>query len=699
MLPRLRHAGRRIAVALTAVLVPLAAVGWLYLARGAVPVSGPRVHDALPHDELSALDAVPVLVFVVVWGAAAVILGLVARAARIERLTAGLVYAAVAGAVLYLTAALSLFTVRQVPIVDALVAAASLGAVYLGAAFAGLGGALLGAPKQSGRPPWPVLLAAFVAASGLLTVMSAVVPRSFSELEVVEGATRTFALAFASAFAVPAGLMAVLLARGLWRRRRRAWELTLLLVLATAALHLFKASYAGAAVDLLIAALLLARRGDFSGPGDPVARRHLPVRALLWAGAIFLYGFLAIWINRMFLDRAFTPQFALRETAAALVGRGFTRHHIFGDFGHWFHLSVFLLGILAAFSLLWEWLAPWRYRLAQPQRERERVQALVREFGVDSLAPFVLRADNSYYFSDDGRAVLAYKVVAAVAVVSGDPIGPEGSVRSLLPRFIEFARERDWRVAMLGAGERYLALYRELDLHAIYHGDEAVVDVPGFSLEGRAIRKVRQSVARLEREGYTAEVTYAGEVGEDLRAQLQSVFEEWCGGSTTKGHTMELDTLFRLEGRDALFVIGRDRDGRPHGFLHYVCLPAARTLSLSSMPRRRETPNGFTEFLVVRAIEWAKAHGFERLSMNYVPYASVFDDEGEGGTRRWLQRTALSTLKGRGFQLENLFVFSRKFFPRWEHRYVVYERTTDLPQVTVAGLAAEGYLPLGAVKR
>ena len=68
----------------------------------------------------------------------------------------------------------------------------------------------------------------------------------------------------------------------------------------------------------------------------------------------------------------------------------------------------------------------------------------------------------------------AYKVVGGVAIVSGDPIGPPARYAELLERFIEFAHARDWRIAVLGASERCLDLYRAYGLHALYHGDEAV---------------------------------------------------------------------------------------------------------------------------------------------------------------------------------------------------------------------------------
>jgi lysyl-tRNA synthetase class 2 len=267
-------------------------------------------------------------------------------------------------------------------------------------------------------------------------------------------------------------------------------------------------------------------------------------------------------------------------------------------------------------------------------------------------------------------------------------------VRALLERFIAFVRERDWRIAVLGAGEHHLGLYRELGLHALYHGDEAVVHTGEFSLEGRAIRKVRQSVARLERARYRAEVRYAHEVDDELRAELEDVFGVWRGDARAKGFTMELDTLFRLDGEDALFVIGRDSADVPQGFLHFVVVHLAHALSLSSMPRRSETANGFNEWLLVAALQWAADHEFERVSMNFAPFAAVFDPEAHAGVRARMTQHALATLKGHGFQLENLLAFNRKFFPHWQRRYVIYERTVDLPRVGLAGLAAEGYLPL-----
>jgi lysyl-tRNA synthetase class 2 len=247
-------------------------------------------------------------------------------------------------------------------------------------------------------------------------------------------------------------------------------------------------------------------------------------------------------------------------------------------------------------------------------------------------------------------------------------------------------------LAILGASERCLELYRDRGLHALYHGDEAVVETKSFSLEGRPIRKVRQSVHRLERAGYRAEVLRPGAIDQDLRVELEGIAREWRGTEPERGFVMALDALFRLDDEEALFVVGRTPAGAPAGFLHFAVCPAGGALSLSSMPRLRWTPNGFNEWLVCEAVDWARAHGVARVSLNFAPFAALLAPEAELSRLQRLERGALLRLKGH-FQLDNLLLFNRKFFPSWERRFVVYERRVDLPRVGIAALAAEAYLP------
>src|SRR5207237_9242315 len=146
-----------------------------------------------------------------------------------------------------------------------------------------------------------------------------------------------------------------------------------------------------------------------------------------------------------------------------------------------------------------------------------------------------------------------------------------------------------------------------------------VAAVAALPPDGRSVRKVGQSVHRLERAGYSASCVFAGDVDEQLAAELTEVAAEWRGPQPQRGFTMEFDSLFDVGGSDALFVMGRDASGAVAGFFHLAVSRAGRALSLSSMPRRGTTPNGFNEWLVAESIDWARQHGFERVSINFAP--------------------------------------------------------------------------------
>ena len=189
---------------------------------------------------------------------------------------------------------------------------------------------------------------------------------------------------------------------------------------------------------------------------------------------------------------------------------------------------------------------------------------------------------------------------------SGDPIGPVDQVSDAVAAFRAMCAHRGWRFALLGASDRFLDLYRAQGLRPIYHGDEAVIDVGVFSLSGGRMKSVRQAVHRLGRKGFTTRVAHAGELTDPERAEPRAALESgWLGGRERKGFVMELDELFRLDGDDAIFVVGRDPEGTLVGFLEIAVCPESDSLSLSSMPRTDGAPNGLNASLIVALIEWA----------------------------------------------------------------------------------------------
>jgi lysyl-tRNA synthetase class 2 len=231
-------------------------------------------------------------------------------------------------------------------------------------------------------------------------------------------------------------------------------------------------------------------------------------------------------------------------------------------------------------------------------------------------------------------------------------------------------------------------------LHALYVGDEAIVHTAAFSLEGRAVRKLRQAVSRLEREGYSAEVQRVAALSAVEMDELQSVSDRWRAGEAERGFSMALEGLAADPLDESLVVVARDTFGRARGFLHFVPAYGRPVMSLSAMRRDRDAPNGITEFLVASAVRQLAPLGIEELSLNFAAFA------------RWLHSPSgrvervLKVLLGKAddfFQVESLYRFNAKFRPRWQPRYLLYQGATSLPRTALAALWAEGQIPRPAL--
>jgi len=535
--------------------------------------------------------------------------------------------------------------------------------------------------------PLPQVAALTAGLAGLVNLASAATPNLAWRNHLLLQVEPFEALKLSHAAAIPASMLLLVTAPYLWRRRQGALRLALALLLGLTALDLLKGLDVEAAAGSVGAAVVLwLGRHSFCVRHDPDTLRAALRRVPLLAAASLLLCGLAMWIA--------APESAgfgtiLRATGDALLWQvgPLDFHRELGHLDEAIGFAGLLTLVWCAYVLFRPLAVP---RVLPGIEVRRAARDVVRRHGSDTLAYFKLRRDQHYLFSPDRQAFLGYRVEAGVLLVSGDPVGPEAAIPSLLRELSLFAETRGLRLAALGAGELIRPLWEQLGLRSMYLGDEAVVETGSFSLEGRAIRKVRQSVTRLEKHGYRAELVRLGQLSDAELAELEAVSVSWRRGDVERGFTMSLDELRREDHGDSLVVLGRDAEGHIGGFLHFAPSYGRAAVSLSLMRRRLDTPNGLMEFLVARGLELLRERGVEEASLNFAAFARFVH-----APRGWGERVA-----GRGlliadacFQIERLHRFNAKFFPRWEPRYLMYERVQALPRVGLAALWVEGQLP------
>jgi lysyl-tRNA synthetase, class II len=537
----------------------------------------------------------------------------------------------------------------------------------------------------------PTLAAVATAAVGLVDLLSALTPnvrwrgRELLHLEPVS------VMRNAHALAVPASLALIVTAYYLYRRRAGARQLAVALLCSLAVFDLLKGlDLEEAALTAGCAALLVASRSSFTAKHGPGSFRLALARVPLLALATFATAFVVVAVAA---PSGVSTVAAIRETGDLLLWQA-------GPFG--FHdelartgLAVELVSTLAVLTAAYILFRP----LAAPRELpdsglRNTAARIVEEHGTDTLSFFKLRGDKHYLFDRAHTAFLGYRIESGVLVISGDPVGEPAGVESVVRSAVTFAEEHSLRVAALGVSSAGRAVFEQAGLRALYLGDEAIVDTHEFSLDGRGIRKVRQSVTRLEKSGYTAGMAELGTFDPALMAQLDDVTHDWLEGAPERGFSMSMDSLRNPHCSKSLVLYVLDEAGKVGGFLHFVPTYGRDAVSLSLMRRRRDVPNGTTEFMIVKAIEALRDRGVSEVSLNFAAFARLLR-EPDGLLERATGKAI--ALGDTWFQIERLYRFNAKFFPRWEPRFLMYERRFGLPRAGIAALLCEGQVPKPAL--
>ncbi|MGO9903210.1 MAG: bifunctional lysylphosphatidylglycerol flippase/synthetase MprF [Solirubrobacteraceae bacterium] len=548
---------------------------------------------------------------------------------------------------------------------------------------------------------WPPRLAAGAALLvGLVNIASGLTPNIRWRGHLLLSIEPVATMRMFHALALPAGAALLLVAPYLAKRRRRAAHVAIGLLLALAVVNIFKGlDYEESLISLVAAGALYKWRGAFTVDHDAITLRSAIWRAPLLGLGGLVAASVACWASqgRPSAARVLGETWALLRYHSGPLQ--FERHSVFHDYLHfaWIPLSVHFVEIGTLLAIAYVIFRPLAAPRALPGPAVRRLAVdVVRAYGRDSLSFFKLRADKQYFFNAERTAFVGYRVEAGVVLLSGDPVGPESALPALLSEVHAFTRAHGLRLGAIGASERLLPLYKELGLRTLYLGDEAIIETGSFSLEGRAIRKVRQSVSRLQKAGFGAELRTLATLDQSALTQIETVLERGRLGAPERGFSMAMDSIRGDCEADTLFVLARDAEGAVRGVLHFVPCYGRPAVSLSFMRRDPDTPNGLTEFLVTQAVALLRERGIEELSLNFATAARFMNDP-QSHAERVIGKLAAKL--NRYFQIESLYRFNAKFFPRWEPRYAVYEGIFGLPRMFLAGMWAEGQLPRPQIPR
>ncbi len=443
------------------------------------------------------------------------------------------------------------------------------------------------------------------------------------------------------------GLLA--LARGLFRRLRAAWHLTVWLLVAGVAASLLKGlDFEEAAYLAVVLLVTLLSGAAFYRPASIMSQRFTPG----WLASIGIIVVLSVWIG--FLANRHVPY-------SNELWWTFAMH---GDAPRMLRASLAVIVVLAglvATNLLRP--APAQPHVPQVQDAGRIDAALARADA--SLANAVRAADKRVLFHGDGDAFLMYQVSGHSWIALGDPVGTASQQQDLVWSFRELVDRRGGRPVFYQVGPASLALYVDLGLSLVKLGEEARIALADFGIEGSARAELRQARRRAERAGASFEVAAAGD--ERLMPRLRAISDAWLEDKATAEKGFSVGAFSEAYLRQFAIAIVR-LEGSVVAFANLWPTATHEELSIDLMRFGRDAPAGAMDFLLIELMLWARAQGYRWFNLGMAPLSGL---ESRALAPLWHRMGGFLYRHGESFyNFEGLRRYKEKFAPVWEPRYL-----------------------------
>ena len=542
-----------------------------------------------------------------------------------------------------------------------------------------------------------------VAALGLVDLASALLSRPPERLLALRHLVPTDVLDASRTFTLLAGAMLVLTANGLRRGKRRAFVAALFLAALSVPVNLLKAFDFEEATTAAALMFLLGLNGEaFTVKSRAFTFRGMLMPLLLFAAGVTVYAVGGCWlIEQLYSPHEASLRHALAEAAYQMFGAGEPvlqvarqQHAV-----RWFLGSISVVGISVLVGFGVAVLRPAGHR-ARHRRDLVRVRELVRRYGDSTIAAFATGDDVDFFFSHNGRAVIAYRFESDVLLAIGDAIGPPEEMPTLLEAFERFCREHDWTFAFYQVRPEHLRWYRSRGWNAVHIGEDPMLRSDRFTLAGSALGTVRRQVRKLEKAGLVVRHFVPGENAFDatqdsdrLLEQLREISTEWTKGRPGGERGFCMGRFDPAQLRDVWLAVAWDPARRRiEAFCTWTPIWARRGWAIDLMRRHRDAPTGAMELLVVRSIEHARARGDELLSLALSALVKVqarAESAEEPTVTEDPARTFLIQRLSRFYDFQGLFRWKRKFNPDFEDRYLIYPHALALPRIALALVRAQ----------
>ncbi len=527
-----------------------------------------------------------------------------------------------------------------------------------------------------------VLPALFLLSLGLLNIISVLTPSISTRLKILNSFLPAEIIHTSNYLVMLAGLLLLVTAAFMLKGLRSAWWFALLLSILSLIGHITKAiDFEEALTALVGIVVLIATRKEYFIKSDPKLRFVGMQTSLLFTVAILVYGIVGFY----FLDKKhFNTDFSLIQSLRFTVQNYFligSEDLIpISSFAKYFIYSINISGFISITFLIYTMVRAYARQKYVTDEEYDIANKLLISYGKSALDYFKTYNDKLIFLSNNKKSFIAYRISGSYAVVLENPVAEnDAEMKRCIGEFDKYCYANGIKSIYYRVPGESLEIYNEFHKKHLFLGQEGVIDISTFSLEGGRNRSIRNAINKVSDSGYKA-IVHSPPIKDGVLQKLKLVSDEWLNDMERTEIIFSQGMFVWEELKQQTILTVENEEEKIIAFLNIIPDFVKDEATYDLIRRTKDAPNGVIDFILIELINYLKLQNYIYLNMGFAPMSGLTDPKTfpEKSMRFAYERIrSFSHYKG-------LRDYKEKYNPVWHNRYLVYQHDYDLLQIPAA---------------
>lgn len=515
-------------------------------------------------------------------------------------------------------------------------------------------------------------------ALGLINIISVLTPAISERLHVLENIIPISAIKVSNYFVITAGLFMLVNAAFLLKGLRTAWWSAILLTSISVVGNITKAiDYEEALIALMVLVSLIVTRKEYYIKSNAHLQSIGLKTVLISIAAVLIYSILGFY----FLDK---KHFNIDFDWLQSIKYGLQNYFLMGSsdlvpldrFATRFLLSINICGFLSLGFLVYALVRPYTIKKEAVEDDFMTANAILEQYGDSALDYFKTYDDKTIFITQNRKAFLAYRTADNFAVVLENPVAESAAeMKECIIEFDKYCYNNGLRSIYYRVPEENLDVFTSLQKKSLFIGQEGVVDLAAFTLEGSAKKTLRNAINKVKEKGFKTTV-YTAPIKDGLLQKIKAVSDEWLK-STERNELVFSQGRFEWEElKNQTIITVENPEEKIVAFLNVIPDYVKNEGTYDLIRKTDDAPNGIIDFILIELFTYLKSQDCNAVNlglaaMSGIEEANTFPEKS--------MKFAYERIKYFS-HYKGLRDYKEKFSPVWYNKYLVYSHDYDLLQ-------------------